>query len=213
LKGNFHDQFLEGWVGVIPPSYSTIGRVIADPTRTQALRQLSQRLARTHGLLLGDAIQVAGRNEPGVHGKSLWRVQLEAVDLLAHVARNTLDGGLHLGHDALGFIDALQATLAEAFFLGHSANGVHLLADIGGNELGVAPHATIEIDHRIDLTDAADTLGDLCALGADAIAFPAGDLRIGAGRLSSLVFLRLVEWLLCLSGGLDGSALLGGHGA
>jgi hypothetical protein len=23
LKGNFHDQFLEGWVGVIPPGYST----------------------------------------------------------------------------------------------------------------------------------------------------------------------------------------------
>jgi hypothetical protein len=25
LKGNFHDQFLEGWVGVIPPGYSTLG--------------------------------------------------------------------------------------------------------------------------------------------------------------------------------------------
>ena len=22
MKGNFHDQFLEGWVGAIPPDYS-----------------------------------------------------------------------------------------------------------------------------------------------------------------------------------------------
>jgi len=25
LKGNFHDQFLEGWVGAIPPGYSALG--------------------------------------------------------------------------------------------------------------------------------------------------------------------------------------------
>jgi hypothetical protein len=25
LKGNFHDQFLEGWVGAIPPGYSADG--------------------------------------------------------------------------------------------------------------------------------------------------------------------------------------------
>jgi len=25
LKGNLHDQFLEGWAGVIPPGYSATG--------------------------------------------------------------------------------------------------------------------------------------------------------------------------------------------
>ena len=24
MKGNFHDQFLEGWVGAIPPGYSAL---------------------------------------------------------------------------------------------------------------------------------------------------------------------------------------------
>ena len=34
MKGHFPDQFLEGWVGAIPPGYSAVGRVTADSTRT-----------------------------------------------------------------------------------------------------------------------------------------------------------------------------------
>ena len=33
MKGNFHDQFLEGWVGAIPPGYSASGETYRKATR------------------------------------------------------------------------------------------------------------------------------------------------------------------------------------
>jgi NitT/TauT family transport system substrate-binding protein len=38
LKGNFHDQFLEGWVGAIPPGYSAQSDAfLGFPPQAQAL--------------------------------------------------------------------------------------------------------------------------------------------------------------------------------
>ena len=56
--------------------------------------------------------------------------EVELIDLLAHITRDELDGGLHFRHDALGFLDALQAVLAEPFVLGNGANLLDVLLDI-----------------------------------------------------------------------------------
>ena len=62
----------------------------------------------------------------GVQGVGHRRGQVELPDLLAHIPRHKLDGGLHFRHHPLGFLDALQACLTETFVLRHAANGVNL---------------------------------------------------------------------------------------
>ena len=69
--------------------------------------------------------------------------QSELPDLLVHIPRNKLDGGLHFRHHPFGFVDALQAGLTETFVLRHAANGVKLPMDICRNEATVSPHASL----------------------------------------------------------------------
>ena len=79
----------------------------------------------------------------GVQGVGHRRGQVELPDLLAHIPRDKLDGGLHFRHHPLGFVDPLQAGLTETFVLRHAANGVNLRLDICRNEPAVAPHAAL----------------------------------------------------------------------
>ena len=97
------------------------------------------------------------------------RGQVELPDLLGHISRHKLDGGLHFWNDPLGFVDALQAGLTETFVLRHAANGVNLSLDICRHESTVSPHATLSIDKVVGLADPTDTLSDLLSLGADAL--------------------------------------------
>ena len=97
------------------------------------------------------------------------RGQVELPDLLVHIPRHKLDGGLHFWNDPLGFVDALQAGLTETFVLRHAANGVKLPLDICRNEPTVSPHAALSIDKVVGLAEPTDTLGDLLSLGADAL--------------------------------------------
>ena len=86
------------------------------------------------------------------------------MDLLAHIPRDELDGRLHFGHHALGFLDTLQAGLAEVFLLGNGADRVDVVLDIPRNELAVATHAALQVDKVVGVADGADALGDLLAL-------------------------------------------------
>ena len=72
-----------------------------------------------------------------VHGVGLGLYQVELTHLLPDVTRDKRDRRLHFGQHALGFLDALQARLAEPFVLGNGANRVHLLLDISRNELPI----------------------------------------------------------------------------
>ena len=47
LKGNFHEQFLGGWAGAIPPGYPALGR------RTVRQRALCLPSANSHRLKTG----------------------------------------------------------------------------------------------------------------------------------------------------------------
>ena len=111
--------------------------------RTQTFGQLPQRFPCMHRATLGHTIEIARRNEMGVQGVGHRRCQVELPDLFLHIPRNKLDGGLHFRHHPLGFVDALQAGLTEAFVLRHAANSVNLLADICRNEPTVSPHASL----------------------------------------------------------------------
>ena len=86
-----------------------------------------------------------------------------------HIPRDELDGGLHFGHHALGFLETLQAGLAELFLLGNGADRVDVALDIPGNELAVATHAALQVDKVVGVADGADALGDLLALPGEAL--------------------------------------------
>ena len=96
-----------------------------------------------------------------VHGVGRGRRQVQLTHLLPHIPRDELDGGLHFGHHALGFLDTLQARLAELFLLGNGADRVDVLLDITGNELAVATHAALQVDKVVGVANGADALGDL----------------------------------------------------
>ena len=160
------------------------------------------------------------------------RGQVELTDLLLHITRNKLDGGLHFRHHPLGFLDALQACLTETFVLRHVAKGVHLLADICRNEPTVSPHATLSIDKVGGLSDCTEALGDLLSLGAEPLKLLARRWRVlcellqADGRLWGATWAALVrrvartlQWplhvlkpLLRLPGRLGSRPLLDGHG-
>jgi len=52
---------------------------------------------------------------------------------------------LHFGHHTLGFLDPLQACLAEAFLLSNDADRVDVLLDIPRNELAVATDTALHV--------------------------------------------------------------------
>ena len=109
----------------------------------------------------GHALKIIRGNEMGVHGVGHGRRQVQLTHLLPHIPRDELDGRLHFGHHALGFLDPLQARLAEVFLLGNGADRVDVLLDIPGNELAVATHAALQVDKVVGVADGADALGDL----------------------------------------------------
>jgi hypothetical protein len=96
-----------------------------------------------HRARLGHALKVARGNEMGMHSVGHRRRQVELTDLLSHIPRNKLDRSLHFRHNSLGFVDAVQACLTEAFVLSNGANGIYLRLDICRNELAVSPHAAL----------------------------------------------------------------------
>jgi hypothetical protein len=53
------------------------------------------------------------REELGVPGEGGRRRQAELIDLLAHLAGNKRDGRLHFWHPPFGFLDPIQAVLAQ----------------------------------------------------------------------------------------------------
>ena len=88
-----------------------------------------------------------------MHGEGDRLCQIELIDLLAHITRDELDGRLHFRHDALGFLDALQAALAEPFVLGDRTNLLDVRVDISGNELAVATYPAVEIDTMVAVAE------------------------------------------------------------
>ena len=125
-----------------------------------------------------------------MQGKGNRRWHIELSDLLSDITRDELDGRLHFGHDPLGFVDALQATLAESFVLGNGANLLDVPLDIGGDELAVSAYPALEIDKVIVVTNAPDTRLDLFTLLTEALVLVTGRVE----RLLSLLQAQGVLW-------------------
>src|SRR5262245_31248556 len=113
----------------------------------------------------------------GMHGVGPQRCQVKLTDLLSHIPRNKFDRGLHFRNHSLGFVDPIQAGLTETFVLRHPADRVHLCVDICRNELTVATHAALSIDHVGDLADGTDARRDLLSLRAEALVLEARRLH------------------------------------
>src|SRR5215472_12896352 len=129
--------------------------------------KLAKRFATLDGMCLGDAIEIIGWNQLGVHGKGDRRRDIELLDLLSDITRDELDSRLHFWHHPLGFLDPFQAALAELFLLGNGANLLDMLLDIRGNESTVSAHAALEIDKMVIVANATDTRLDLFALRSE----------------------------------------------
>jgi hypothetical protein len=71
---------------------------------------------------------------------------------------------LHFGHNALRFLDALEAGLTEPFLLRNGANRRDVLLDIARNELAVAPYAAFQVDKVVGVANGTDALGDCLTL-------------------------------------------------
>jgi len=169
----------------------------------------------------------------GMHGVGPQRCQVKLTDLLSHLPRNTFDRGLPFRNHSLGFVDPIQAGLTETFVLRHAADRVHLCVDICRNELTIATHAALSIDHVVDLADGTEALRDLLSLRAEALVLEArrlhclGELLQACGSFWRATWATLVRgvadalhgpWsllkpLLRLGGRLGSRPLLGGHGA
>ena len=69
------------------------------------------------------------------------------MELGSFLLRNSskLDGGLPFRHDALSFLDALHAALAEPFVRGNSTHLLDVPLDISGNALTVSTHPALEM--------------------------------------------------------------------
>src|SRR5215471_1004920 len=133
----------------------------------QPLGERAKRCASAEGTRLGHAIEIIGGDQLGVHGEGDGRCDIELSDLAPHIPGDKLDGGSHFGHDTLGFVDALHATLAETFLLGHSANGVDMPLHVSSNESAVSTHAALKIDKMVVVANAPDMLLDLFALRSE----------------------------------------------
>src|ERR1043166_3986352 len=123
---------------------------------------------------LGYAIEIVRGDELGVHGKGDGRRQVELSDLLTDITRDERDGRLHFRHHPLGFLDALQAALAQSFVLGKGANLLDVLLDISGNEVAVAAPPALQIDTMVVVADAPETRLDLCTLLRETLVLTTG---------------------------------------
>jgi len=117
------------------------------------LGEVPKRLASADGSSLGHAIEIKRWDELGVHGEGDGRRQIELFDLLPHITRDKLDSRLHFRHNALGFLDAREAMLAEPFVLGKGTSLLDVLLEISGNELAVSTHPALQIDKMVVVAD------------------------------------------------------------
>jgi hypothetical protein len=138
-----------------------------------------------------------------MHGEGLRRCQLQLVDLLAHIPRDELNGGLHFGHHTRGFLDTIQARLAEVFVLGNGADRVDVALDIPDNELPIATHAALHVHKVVGVANGADALGDLFALPGEPLVLVACGLDILGHLLQARCRLWGAAWatLVRLAGG------------
>ena len=125
----------------------------------------------------------------GMHGVGYRRCQIELRDLLPHIPRDERDGRLHFRHDALGFLDAFYAALAEPCVLGNGANLIDVALDVRGDQRAVATHPALEIDKMIGVANAADALCDLFALLSQALVLTTGRFEHLLGLLQVHKFL------------------------
>jgi hypothetical protein len=135
----------------------------------ETLSKRTKRLACCYCPRRGHTVAIAGWNEMGVHGVGLRRRQRQATHLLPHIPRDELDGRLHGGHHTLGFLETIQARLAEVVLLGNRVDRVDVLLDIPRNELAVATHAALHVNKVVGVADGAHAWRDLLALCAEAL--------------------------------------------
>src|SRR5215470_952811 len=130
----------------------------------QPLGKRAKRCAIADGARRGDAIEIIGRDQLGVHREGDRRRYIELSDLVPHITGDKLNGGSHFWHDTLGFLDTLHTALAEPFVLGNGANVRDVPLNIGGDEWAVSAHPALEIDKMIIVADATDVRLDLLTL-------------------------------------------------
>src|SRR5215468_3230968 len=135
----------------------------------QAFGPCTQRLSLGHCPGCSHALEVIRGNQMGMHSVGLGLCQVQLPHLLPDVTRDELDGGLHFGHHTLGFLNPLQACLAEAFLLSNDADRVDVLLDIPRNELAVATYTALQVDKVVGMAEATDTLGDQRALRSETL--------------------------------------------
>ena len=199
---------------------------------TEPLGELTKRCAIATVSRLGDAIEIIGRHQLGMHGAGDGRRHSELSDLLLDITGDELDGRLHFRHDALSFVDAFQAARAEPFLLGNRTNLLAVSLNICGDEWAVAAYSTLQIDKVVGVADASKTRLDLCALRSEPLVLTAGRFERLLGVLQTHRFFYGYCWavlcglvpralrgtvqpctLLCgFTDGLLGGPLLGGHG-
>ena len=149
------------------------------------LGKFPKRLAIADGSRLGHTIEIQRGDELGVHGEGDVRRQVELPDLFVHIPRHERDGGLHVWHHALGFLDALHAALAETFLLGHGANLIDVAVYIGDDALAVSAHPAFEIDKVVVLANAPDTCLDQLTLLGETLVLALGCIERLRGLLQT----------------------------
>src|SRR6476659_3921980 len=120
-----------------------------------------------------------------MHGEGCRRCQVPLIDLLPYITRDELDGRLHFWQDAIGFLNALHAALAEPFVLGDHTNLLDVRVDISVNELAVATYPAVEIDKMVAVADATDALGDVLTLLSEALMLTTGRFECLLGLLQA----------------------------
>jgi hypothetical protein len=161
----------------------TQGSIRLEQGGTKTAGKSPKRLATLDGVRLGYPIEIIGREEPSLHGEGDGRRQVQPIDLVSHLTGDKLKSRLHFGHHPLGFVDAIEAALAELFVLDHGTNRLDLRADIGGDQLAVSPHAAFQVDNVIGRADGLQALFDLLALLSQSLVLMAGCFK---GLLSLL---------------------------
>jgi hypothetical protein len=147
------------------------------PRGAQPLGALPPRRAIPDGPSEGHALEIIGGNELGVHGAGCRRGHVQLIDLLPNRARNALNGRLHCGPHALGFLHALHAALAEACGLRQRADQVDVSLDITSHARAVAPHAALQGDTVGGVAEATEALGDLLAWLREALRLTTGHVE------------------------------------
>src|SRR5713101_5176376 len=100
--------------------------------------EFATRRALSAGARLGHTIERIGGEKLGVHGAGGRLRHVPLMDLLPDIPGDKLDGGVPVRHDALSFLDALHAALAEPFVLGNRTSLLAVPLDSSGHALTVA---------------------------------------------------------------------------